>query len=55
MPRIGSNLSLEPSLEEDEFINETSDDFDECDYEAMYEDAQQERMEDLMRDIADKF
>ena len=28
MPRIGADLSLEPSLFEEDYIHETSDDFD---------------------------
>ena len=31
MPRIGENLSLEPSLNEEDYIHETSDDFDDSD------------------------
>jgi|TARA_S200002703_G_scaffold75414_3_gene65065 hypothetical protein len=54
MPRIGYDLSLEPSLDEEDYIHETSDDFEE-DYESKWENAQQDRMDDLAREIDEKF
>ena len=54
MPRIGYDLSLEPSLDEEDYIHETSDDFDE-DYEDKFRKAEEYRMEDLLQKIEEKF
>ncbi|MEE9353349.1 MAG: hypothetical protein V3U94_02880 [Candidatus Thorarchaeota archaeon] len=54
MPRIGNDLSLEPSLDEEDYIHETSDDFDE-DYEEKFSKAEEYRMENLLKKIEEKF
>ena len=54
MPRIGDDLSLEPSLDEEDYIHETSDDFDE-DYEDKFRKAEEYCMEDLIQKIKERF
>ena len=55
MPRIGDDLSLEPSLDEEDYIHENSDESDGEDYESKHEDVQQYMMEDLISLIKEKF
>tara|TARA_B100000959_G_scaffold275071_1_gene327881 strand:- start:520 stop:684 length:165 start_codon:yes stop_codon:yes gene_type:complete len=54
MPRIGDNLSLEPSLEEEEYIHETNDDFEE-DCELKHKDREEERQRILLFKLLEKF
>jgi hypothetical protein len=54
MPRLGSDLSLEPSLDEEDYIHETSDESDE-DYADKWEGIQEDKDEELLRDIDEKF
>lgn len=55
MPRIGDDLSLEPSLDEEDYIHETSDDFDDEDYAEKWERIQEDKDEELLREIDEKF
>ena len=54
MPKIGENLSLEPSLEEEDYIHETNDDFED-DYELKDSDREEERERTLLFGLAEKF
>ena len=54
MPRFGENLSLEPSLEEEDYIHETDDDFEE-DYELKDSDREEEKERFALFELAEKF
>ena len=58
MPRVGENLSLEPSLEEEDYIHETDDDFEENseeDYELKDSDREEEKERFALFELAEKF
>ena len=52
MPRIGENLSLEPSLDEEDYINDLDE---ERDLESDYEDYQEDRDQEFDFKFAEKF
>ena len=54
MPRIGADLSLEPSLFEEDYIHETTDDFDESEIDKAI-DREEAKFEDELRHCDERF
>tara|TARA_R110002012_G_C11189005_1_gene558165 strand:- start:304 stop:477 length:174 start_codon:yes stop_codon:yes gene_type:complete len=55
-PRIGDNIFLEPSLSEEDYISEPSDDFeDDDDCKDKWDDIQSDSAEDDLREVSERY